>query len=340
MLQQDYLNLRLTRLKPPKEWLVKGPGLSFLFPKGGAGIYDSGVDTYPFAPGDVLVLNAEPGGKICVSNGGELVFWSFSWCFEHLFPLFASNEICLFRSVTDGFSGAKLYPASDPLARECYRLLADVPPQFSLEHRGQLVRIAAAILAAEFSNVHRQPGGFVPVEEHMIKVFESLSSADILTLPVGDLASRFSCSRRHLNRLFHQHFGLSVAALKMEMRLLKATSLLRDPDTKVINVAAECGFNHLGLFNTCFKRRFGTSPGRWRKLPVPGNRRSVGHGLQEGNPTCALQTNGLCPWSVKSGQPNPPGRAAPPIRTADFSSGFTSPSSRDLMAGVQRKATA
>jgi AraC-like DNA-binding protein len=51
----------------------------------------------------------------------------------------------------------------------------------------------------------------------------------------------------------------------MEMRLLKAISLLRDRDAKVINVAEQCGFNHLGLFNTCFRRRFGTSPGQWRK---------------------------------------------------------------------------
>jgi len=70
---------------------------------------------------------------------------------------------------------------------------------------------------------------------------------------------------RHLNRLFHQYFGFSVGALRMEMRLLKAVSLLRDVNAKVINVAAQCGFNHLGLFNTCFKRRFGVTPGCWRK---------------------------------------------------------------------------
>jgi AraC-like DNA-binding protein len=50
----------------------------------------------------------------------------------------------------------------------------------------------------------------------------------------------------------------------MEIRVLKAASLLRNPDEKVINVAEQCGFNHLGLFNTCFKLRFGVSPGQWR----------------------------------------------------------------------------
>ena len=51
----------------------------------------------------------------------------------------------------------------------------------------------------------------------------------------------------------------------MELRLLKAVTLLRNPTAKIITVAEQCGFNHLGLFNICFKRRFGQSPGQWRK---------------------------------------------------------------------------
>jgi hypothetical protein len=78
-----------------------------------------------------------------------------------------------------------------------------------------------------------------------------------------------------LNRLFHEFFGFSVAALRMEMRLLKAVSLLRDPNIKVINVAEQCGFNHLGLFNTCFKRRFGQTPGQWRKAASPAKVRQT-----------------------------------------------------------------
>ena len=100
----------------------------------------------------------------------------------------------------------------------------------------------------------------------MIQVFDKLSSAELLKLSVDELAAKFSCSRRHLNRLFHQHFGLSITALRMEMRLLKAVALLRNPREKIINVAEQCGFNHLGLFNTCFKRRYGTSPGQWHKM--------------------------------------------------------------------------
>ena len=139
----------------------------------------------------------------------------------------------------------------------------------------------------------------------MIQVFEKLSSAELLKLSVDELAAKFSCSRRHLNRLFHQHFGLSITALRMEIRLLKAVSLLRNPREKVINVAEQCGFNHLGLFNTCFKRRYGTSPGQWRKLSLGGE--SALARKAEGKPACPLHANGLCPWG---GQPDVSGQPA------------------------------
>jgi AraC-like DNA-binding protein len=290
------LRLRLVRLKPTDEWFIKGDEIFFIFPKGGAGSYVSKVLTHSLLPGDVLVLNGASGGKLCFSNGDELVFWFFCARLEHLFPLFETNEISLLRNVTADFNGTKLYPASSTLARDCHRLLGEAPPQFDLDHRGQLLRVVAAILTAEFKTVHTQRGGYIRIEEHMIQVFEKLSANEILTLSVGQLASKFNCSRRHLNRLFHQHFSFSVASLRMEMRLSKAVSLLRDPDTKIIDVAEECLFNHLGLFNTCFKRRFGKTPGEWRKMKGGGD---VADPARDGSFANYFRTKGLSPSKGK-----------------------------------------
>lgn len=288
MFTQDYLSLRLVRLKPAEEWVTAGPGLFFILVKGGSGQYAGGAIAHRLSGGDVLVWNGEAGGKLCVTDGGEIVFWCFSLEFEHLFPLFASEEISLLQNVVDSFRAARLYQAGTPLARECGRLLAEVPPQFNLDHRTQLLRIVGAILTVEFKNARPQRVGFIRVEEHMLQVFERLSSQELLTLSVGDLARKFSCSRRHLNRLFQQHFGYSVAALRMEMRLLKAVSLLRDPNIKVINVAEQCGFNHLGLFNTCFKRRFSQTPGQWRNEVAQGRTKGVANSFR----AQLLQLNG------------------------------------------------
>jgi len=77
---------------------------------------------------------------------------------------------------------------------------------------------------------------------------------------LGRMAHKFSCSRCHPHRLFHQHFGRSRPVLKTKMRLLKTIGLLQDADRRIFKVAKQRGFNHLGLVNNSFKTRFGKTP--------------------------------------------------------------------------------
>jgi AraC-like DNA-binding protein len=296
---QDHLVLRLARLKSSEEFEQKGECLTFLFSKGGIGKYVSRLVTHRLSLGDILVFNGAVGSKVSVfDNKGEFLFWTFSVCFENLLPLFSGEEVSLLQQITEGFKAGKVYPASVPLSTECQTLLGLVPSQFNLNHRGQLVRIASTILSLEFNEILSKRNGSVRSDDHMVQVFEKLSASELINLSVSELADRFSCSRRHLNRLFHQHFGVSVAALRMEMRLLKAVSLLRDADAKVIHVAEQCGFNHLGLFNTCFKRRFGTSPGKWRKSSIRAT--GAAAAKPEEKSTCPLHHVGLCPLNGQS----------------------------------------
>ena len=105
MLSQEHLTLRLVRLKPSEQWIHRANGLTFVFPKEGGGKIISGAVTQRLVPGDVLVLHktSEDEGELCADEGGEMVFWFFAAHFEHLFPLFASNEICLLQNVIEGF---------------------------------------------------------------------------------------------------------------------------------------------------------------------------------------------------------------------------------------------
>jgi AraC-like DNA-binding protein len=246
-------------------------------------------------PGDVLVVDSSAAGKLAANGGGDVVFWGFSLRLDHLFPLFAGQEMSLLQGVADSLKTPRIHDKATSLAQDCHRLLSDMPPAPSLEHRGQLLRVAASVLSAEFDRERTARAGFLRVEERMIHVFERIKFEEILELSVDQVAAQFGCSRRQLNRLFHQFFGLSVASLRMEMRLLKAVSLLRDPRAKIANVAEQCGFHHLGLFNTCFKRRFGTSPGQWRKEKIEAEiEKANGPG-----PDCRIRKVGLCPWCAE-----------------------------------------
>jgi AraC-like DNA-binding protein len=259
-----YLTLKLNRLQPFEEWSPRGNELSFALVKGGRGDYGQGSSPVMVTTGDVLVLNTEAKGKLTPRNG-ELVFWEFTARLEHLLPLFSTEEICMLQEIWANFRGLKLYRASIPLAKQCHSLAESAPPPGNLDHRGHVLRIAAAVLTLEFLNARNQRNAFISGYDQLVHRFEELSAVEMLTLSIEEMAKKFRCSRRHLSRLFHRQFGCSVAALRMELRLLKAVCLLRDPSAKVFTVAEQCGFNHMGLFNNCFKRRFGQSPGKWRK---------------------------------------------------------------------------
>jgi AraC-like DNA-binding protein len=107
----------------------------------------------------------------------------------------------------------------------------------------------------------------VPDNEHrIIEAIEKLGADEILSFSVEEFAGKFATSPRHLNQLFHKAFGFSICGLKMEIRLLKAEALLRNNKTSLINVSQKSGFNHPSLFNACFQKRFGVTPGKWWTL--------------------------------------------------------------------------
>jgi AraC-like DNA-binding protein len=340
MLGEDHFKLRLARLQPSEQWVNQSRNedeFTFVFIKGGFAKYVFPNATQRIVSGNILVFTKHSVGKLYAEEKSECVFATFSLLFEHLFPLFGSNEIGLLHNVMANFKAGKIFSPGSAVAVECQPILEIAYTQPRLQQRSQLLRIVAAILADEFKNVHTQRSGMGWAEDHMIQVFEKLSSSELLKLSVDELASKFSCSRRHLNRLFHQHFGLSITALRMEIRLLKAVSLLRNPREKVINVAEQCGFNHLGLFNTCFKKRYGTSPGQWRKLALGGSDNPSGR-KNEGKPSCPLHANGLCPWGGQPDAFTQPAKGPASAKIEETVESSASGTRREAAAGISQAA--
>ena len=289
--KHNRLTLQLVKLNPVARWGEPRAEISFVFPRTGKGKVTSGSAAWSLAPGDVLVLNGQSGIRLAAQNQTGLAFWTFFVALEDLFPLFTCQEIILLPAIRESLGQWKHFPATSHPAVECHRLLAEASPQFDLTHRSQLLKVVTVILDEEFKAAHRSRAGLSRSEDHAVEVLEQLTLDQVLESSIGELATRFGCSRRHLNRTFNHQFGISVAAFRMEMRLLKAAALLRNPEAKVINVALACGFNHLGLFNLCFKRRFGCPPGQWRARESGGPAPEPAPAVTQ----CALRRIGFCP---------------------------------------------
>jgi AraC-like DNA-binding protein len=290
MFTEDDLTIQSVESVKAWNWPNRHPRLCFVLPTQGRGIYSDEQTTRPLTAGDVMVLSTCMEGVIRPVSGRKMRFYYFFARLEHLVAVFTLSEFCLLENSVKRLAHPWYYPAGSTLARKCHELLGSVPATPDLEHRCHLLKLVGTILAEEF-NLSRSRSLGENLNHN--DLLNHLSLEEIQNSSIKMLADKYQYSRRHLNRIFHERFGISVSALKMELRLIKAVALLRDPSMKLMTVAGDCGFNHLSLFSARFKKRFGTSPSQWREQCFASLLSKEG-GKGNGE-LCPLRTKGFCP---------------------------------------------
>ena len=85
--------------------------------------------------------------------------------------------------------------------------------------------------------------------------------------PIGvkDLAHAAKISAAHLNRFFRSEYSVSTMQYLYNWRLAIALQLLDSPYLTVAEIADECGFSSANYFVRAFKKKYGTTPGEFRK---------------------------------------------------------------------------
>jgi AraC-like DNA-binding protein len=101
------------------------------------------------------------------------------------------------------------------------------------------------------------------------EIISRIPDADLINCSSEKLAEMCGCSLRHFRRMFRKQFKTSIRAKQTELRLQKARQLLAETDEKIVSIATESGYRHLGFFNAMFKKKFGVTPSEWRRQNVP-----------------------------------------------------------------------
>ena len=113
----------------------------------------------------------------------------------------------------------------------------------------------------------------------LLRAKDRMDAASHEAWPVARLAQVSNVSQAHFARAFKQAFGLPPHRYLLTRRIERATTLLRDTDLPVLDVALQTGWNSLGTFGRVFRDITGDSPGGWRAraqaavhalAPVPG----------------------------------------------------------------------
>jgi transcriptional regulator GlxA family with amidase domain len=98
----------------------------------------------------------------------------------------------------------------------------------------------------------------------LLRAKDRMDSASHEEWPVRRLARVSSVSAAHFARSFKEAFGVPPHRYLLTRRIERATTLLRDTDLSVTEIAFHTGWGSLGTFGRTFHDVMGASPGLTR----------------------------------------------------------------------------
>ncbi len=261
-----HLVLEELRLQPGQEWNGAPPrAWRFAFLQTGAAYWLGPPKTRCIAEGELLVLPPEVRGSIRASQLNEVLLLTFSFAPDLLAGLFNLSERHFFEHKASESPQVSFLPSTHAATKRFMHLTSGAGGHGSLLRRVEALGVVAAVFNEELAKHHPLESLSPSASRRFEELIAQLPDGEFVNHPPVELARLCACSPRHFNRLFREHFGVSVRARQTELRLLKARKMLKSTEAKIIDVALDCGYRNLSLFNSLFKRRFGVTPTEWRQ---------------------------------------------------------------------------
>jgi transcriptional regulator GlxA family with amidase domain len=94
----------------------------------------------------------------------------------------------------------------------------------------------------------------------LLYIIEQMEENISEPLQLEEISALTSLSRRHIERMFRQYLGQSLARFYLELRLEYAHHLLMQSDLHIIDVAVACGFVSASHFSKCYRNLYQLSP--------------------------------------------------------------------------------
>ena len=265
---ERHLILQELTLRPSGEWTPPMPGWTMARVAEGVGYWLHGGSARELKPGDGFAV---AGGSSMVLRASQLGPLKLEFFLVQ--PQFLNGLI----TVTEGHqleqagknSTAQvfIFAAAEPLGQKFTRLVAQTQRE-NLPARSALLQLwsqaVAGALTLPLAADHGQN-----LRGRFRQLVAQMPDAELARHSLTELAGQLHCSERHFSRLFREEFGVPLRTRQTELRLQRALQLLADANAKIINVAYESGYRHLGLFNAMFKKRFGATPSEWRQKNFP-----------------------------------------------------------------------
>jgi AraC-like DNA-binding protein len=271
MAVERHLNLQELTLRPSGEWMPQFRGWLVVRVVEGSGYWLHRGAARELNAGDGLAVGGNVSARLRASQLGMLKLQYFTVQPQYLNGLLSVSEWHqLEAAAANPLTPVNFFPAGESLAQKFSRL-AELPHDHELSLRCALLQLWSGALQGLLAMPPAESLSGNKLPDRVRAIVGRMTEAELADASLAELAARLHCSERHFSRLFREQFGVPLRARQIELRLQRARQLLADPNAKVINVAYDSGYRHLGLFNAMFKKRFGVTPSAWRQQNGPKN---------------------------------------------------------------------
>lgn len=106
---------------------------------------------------------------------------------------------------------------------------------------------------------------FPPIYYDISKIREQIYSHPEYQWSVSKMAKELNISKAYLQKMYQRFYGTTCMSDVIDSRLQAASELLMSTNKTLEEVAEQCGYNHTEHFVRQFKKRYGISPGQYRK---------------------------------------------------------------------------
>ncbi len=166
----------------------------------------------------------------------------------HNDPIICENSVIPLSSVDNNH-----FQIGYKAAEQLYKLMNDeeVEPELYIPPSHVEERLSTDIVA--FENIE------------VVKAMRFIKTHYMEPISVDDVVASTSISRRTLYTVFKEQVGRTIHNEILRQRLRQVEVELEQTDKAVKDIARDCGFQHVRVFNSVFKKNYGVTPNSWRK---------------------------------------------------------------------------
>lgn len=142
-------------------------------------------------------------------------------------------------------------------------LCSEHPQGYQVALKGYLFQIAFLLVNENKADInYKQSGKSLDKIKTILSYIAEHYSENI---SVEDMAKLCFYSKSYFMKFFKENMGVGFISYLNDYRLEIAAEMLISSDSNILDIAIACGFDNLSYFNRSFKKKYGITPGKYRK---------------------------------------------------------------------------